>query len=94
MGENKHCKEKSDAHKNRAIKESTPIQRATTKATIFEGFKDGSEGVESNDITVFLWSGREWVDDWSGIHEELDAKLHQELHVTIFGSHGGNDETP
>ena len=94
MREDNDGEEEGNAHEDGAVKKSTPVERTTTQTTVFESFKDGSEGVESDDVAVFLRCCREGIDDWSGIHEELDAKLNQELHVTVFGGHGGDDKSP
>ena len=92
--EDEDGEEESDTHKEGAVEETVPIERATTQAAIFERLKDGRKGVEGYDVTVFFRSCGKGVDNWSGIHEELDAKLDKELHVTVFGGHRGDNQSP
>lgn len=36
--------------------------------------------------------GGDRVDDRGGVHKELDAELHQEAQVAVFGGEGGDDD--
>lgn len=93
-GEDDDAEEEGDEHEDGAVEETGPVEGATGEGAVFEGLKDRGQGVEGDDVTILLWSSTQWIDDWGGIHEELDAELHQEGKVTILGGEGGDDESP
>lgn len=93
-GEDDDTEEEGDEHEDGTIEESAPVEGATGEGAVLEGFEDRGQGVEGDDVAILLWSCTEWIDDWGGVHEELDAELHQEGKVTILGGEGGDDESP
>ena len=86
--------EEGDAHEDGAVEKAAPVEGATTHAAVLEGFEDGGEGVEGDDVSVLAGGCAQRVDDRGGVHEELDAKAYKLAQVSILGSHRRDDHTP
>ena len=86
--------EHDDEEGDGAIEQPPDVEGADTEAGVFECLEDRSEGVDVEECLVLLWSEREWIDDWGGIHQELDTEADEHIEVTVFGGERGDDESP
>jgi len=68
------------------------VNGAGAQEGVAEGLDNGRHGVELNDPLEALRDGRSRVNDRRGIHEERDAKLHQEAQVAVLGGERGDDD--
>ena len=77
-----------------AIEDAPEVEGAHAEAGIFEGFEDGGEGVDVQECLVFFRGEGEGVDDWGGVHQELNTEADEHVEVTVFSGERGDDESP
>ncbi len=86
--------EEGDEHEDGAVEEAAPIEGTTAHTAVFKGFEYRGKGVQGDEVLILAGSCAEWVDDWCGVHEELDTKAYQLTEVTVLGGHGRDDHAP
>lgn len=77
-----------------AIEHAPDIEGADAEAGVFEGLEDRGEGIDIEEHLILLGGEGEGVDDWGGIHQELDTEADEHVEVTILGGERGDDESP
>jgi len=88
------CEEHDDEEGDGAIEQAPDVEGADAKAGIFECLEDRSEGIDVEECLILLRCEGEGVDDWGGIHQELDTETDEHVEVTVFGGERGDDESP
>jgi len=81
-----------DNHEDERIEQVHGVEGTSAQEGVAEGFDDGGHGVGLDNGLEAGGDGGDRVDDGGGVHEELDAELHQEAQVAVFGGEGGNDD--
>ena len=86
--------EHDDEEGDGAIEQAPDVEGADAEARIFECLEDRSEGIDVEKCLVLLRGEGEGVDDWGGVHQELDTETDEHVEVTVFGGERGDDESP
>lgn len=84
--------EEQHHHKAEAVVEVVPTEGADAHGAVFEGFEDGSQGVEGHDPLSLLRHGTEGVDHGGGVHPQLYDESEQDGEVAILGGHRRYDD--
>ncbi len=69
------------------------LHRAGAQVGIAEGLHDGRHRVEPDEPLVLLRDGGDRVDHRGGVHQQGNAKPHQEAQVAVLGGHRGDEDT-
>lgn len=84
-----------DNGEDEAVGEILPREGACTEEGQLEGLKNRSERIELHEPEILCGTTRrecgQWIDDWGGIHPELNAELNEEGQVTILGGDRGDE---
>ena len=86
--------EHDDEEGDGAIEQAPDVEGADAEAGILECLEDRGEGVDVEECLILLRCEGEGIDDWSGIHQELDTETDEHVEVTVFGGERGDDESP
>ena len=86
--------EHDDEEGDGAIEQAPDVEGADAEAGVFECLEDRGEGVDVEECLVLLRGEGEGVDDWGGIHQELNTEADEHVEVTVFGGERGDDESP
>lgn len=92
--EEDHGEEHDDGEGDGAVGEVDGIEGASAYEGVFEDLEDWSEGVDVKEDAVLLWGEAEGVDDWGGVHQQLDSEADEHVEVTVLGGQRGDDKTP
>ena len=79
-------------HEAEGVEEVHGVEGAGPQECISKGFDNGGHGVGLDEGLEAGGDGGDRVDDRGGVHKELDAELHQEAQVAVFGSEGRDDD--
>lgn len=72
-------------HKAKTIQQVVDIHRARAQEGIAESLDDGRHWVGEDDPLEARGDGRDRVNDRGGVHQQGNAKGHQEAQVAVFG---------
>ena len=86
--------EHDDEEGDGAIEQAPDVEGAYAEAGIFECLEDRSEGIDVEECLILLRGEGEGIDDWGGIHQELNTETDEHIEVTVFGGERGDDESP
>ncbi len=92
--EEEDSEEHHDDESEGAIEHTPGIESADTEAGVLERLKDGGEGVDIEEQPVLLGSKGKGIDDWRGIHQELNTEGDEHVEVTVLGGERRDDESP
>ncbi len=90
--EEQYADEENDDHGYEAVTQHGPTEASPADEGMPESFYDGRDGVYVGNPAPILGNGWDGVNDWRGVHPQLDAKGDQEAQVAIFCGQGGDDD--
>jgi hypothetical protein len=92
--EEQDAEEKNDQGDGDAVQHVQRVETAGAKTGVPESLDDGRHGIDQNEPAIVLRDGIEGINDWFGVHEELDAKPHKLLQVSVSRGERRNDDAP
>ena len=76
------------------VEKTCDVEGASAEERVFEGLEDGGERIDVEEYPVLLRRETQGIDDWRGVHQELDAEAYQHIEVAVFGGHRRDDQSP